>query len=89
MALLKKIVLDVLKPHQPNVLELSQALADAGDDYRVRLTVIEVDEKTETVQIEIEGNAIDFEAVKSVINGMGGSLHSIDEVDVASEVETG
>ncbi|MFT6625292.1 MAG: hypothetical protein ACJAZI_001377 [Cycloclasticus sp.] len=89
MALLKKIVLDVLKPHQPNVLELSQALADAGDDYRVRLTVIEVDEKTETVQIELEGNAIDFEAVKSVINGMGGSLHSIDEVDVASEVKAG
>ncbi|MDX2424906.1 MAG: DUF211 domain-containing protein [Cycloclasticus sp.] len=89
MALLKKIVLDVLKPHQPNVLELSQALADAGDDYRVRLTVIEVDEKTETVQIELEGNAIDFETIKSVINGMGGSLHSIDEVDVASEVKAG
>lgn len=89
MALLKKIVLDVLKPHQPNVLELSQALADAGDDYRVCLTVIEVDEKTETVQIELEGNAIDFEAVKSVINSMGGSLHSIDEVDVASEVKAG
>lgn len=85
MALLKKIVLDVLKPHQPNVLELSQALAAAGNDYRVRLTVIEVDEKTETIQIEIEGNAIDFEVVKSVISSLGASLHSIDEVEVESE----
>ena len=89
MALLKKIVLDVLKPHQPNVLELSQALAAAGNDYRVRLTVIEVDEKTETIQIEIEGNAIYFEAVKSVIGSLGASLHSIDEVEVESEKKTG
>ncbi|MEH6503775.1 MAG: DUF211 domain-containing protein [Cycloclasticus sp.] len=89
MALLKKIVLDVLKPHQPNVLELSQALAAAGNDYRVRLTVIEVDEKTETIQIEIEGNAIDFEVVKSVISSLGASLHSIDEVEVESEKKAG
>ena len=89
MAFIKKIVLDVLKPHQPNVLEFSQALANAGDDYRVRLVVLEVDEKTETIQIELEGNAIDFEAVKSVIAIMGGSLHSIDEVEVESEIEAG
>lgn len=85
----KKIVLDVLKPHQPSVLEFSRAIAQAGTDYRVRLIVLEMDENTETIQIEIEGSAIDFESIQSAISGMGGSLHSIDEVEVQSEPDIG
>ena len=43
MVLIKRIVLDVLKPHQPNAFEFAKAIASLGDDYLVRLTVIEVD----------------------------------------------
>jgi hypothetical protein len=89
MVLVKRLVLDVLKPHQPNVLEFSQALARAGGDYRVCTRVLEVDEKTETLQVVVEGDAIDFDAVGSRIRDMGGSLHSIDEVDVQSEPSAG
>jgi len=89
MVFVKKIVLDVLKPHQPNALEFSRAIAEVGVDYRVRLTVLEMDENTETLKIEIEGKAIDFEAVQSIISDMGGSLHSIDEVEVQSETDVG
>jgi uncharacterized protein len=89
MVSVKRLVLDVLKPHQPNALEFCRAIANVGSDYRVRLTVLEMDENTETLQIEIEGNAIDFEAVQSAIRDMGGSLHSIDEVEVLSETDAG
>ena len=85
MVFVKKIVLDVLKPHQPNALEFSRSIAKVGSDYRVHLTVLEVDEKTETLQIEVTGSAIDFEAIKTVISNLGASLHSIDEVEVQSE----
>ena len=84
-ALIKRVVLDVLKPHLPNALEFSQAIARIGRDYRVHLTVAEVDEHTETLRLEIEGGAIDFDAVQSSINGMGASIHSVDEVEVRSE----
>jgi len=80
----QKIVLDVLKPHQPNALDFSRAIAAAGDDYCVHLTVIEVDESTETIQIVITGKAIDFDAVEAAIRDLGGSVHSIDEVEVQS-----
>jgi len=89
MGSVKRIVIDVLKPHQPNSIEFSQAIAKAGVDFKVRLTVIEMDENTETLQIEIEGNDIDFEAIQSTISDMGGSLHSIDEVEVHSEADAG
>jgi len=88
MESVKRVVLDVLKPHQPNALEFSKAIAEVGSDYRVRLTVVEVDENTETLQIEIVGNTIDFEAVQATITSLGGSLHSIDEVEVQSEKDT-
>jgi hypothetical protein len=37
----------------------------------------------------VEGRAIDFEAVLSSINAMGGSLHSIDEVEVQNQPDGG
>jgi len=85
MVSVKKIVLDVLKPHQPNALEFCQAIAGSGVDYHVHLIVLEVDEKTETLQIEITGSTVDFETIQATISELGGSLHSIDEVEVHSE----
>ena len=87
MVTVKRIMLDVLKPHQPNSLEFSRAIAKVGDDYLVCLTVLEMDENTETLQLEVEGNAIDFEAVESAITAMGGSLHSIDQVVVQNQTD--
>ena len=85
MVSVKSIVLDVLKPHQPNALDFSKAIAEVGDDYHVHLDVIEVDEKTESVKIIIYAEAIDFDAINTVISSLGASLHSIDEVEVRSE----
>ena len=89
MVAVRRLVLDILKPHQPNALEFTRSIAAVGQDYVVRLTVIEVDENTETLRMEIEGDAIDFEAVQASIRDMGGSLHSIDEVEVRNEAHNG
>ena len=85
MADVKRMILDVLKPHQPNALEFTNAIANTGSDYHVRLTVLGVDENTDTLQIEIQGNSINFEEIETTISSMGGSLHSIDEVEVHSK----
>ena len=82
MVAVNRLILDVLKPHHPNALEFSRRIAETGSVDRVRLTVVEMDENTETLQIVIEGDDIDFEAVQAAIGEMGGSLHSIDEVEV-------
>ncbi|MEN8257831.1 MAG: DUF211 domain-containing protein [Thermodesulfobacteriota bacterium] len=78
----RRIVLDVLKPHQPNALDFSSALADLGADYHVKLTVTEVDKNTESTIVTIEGADINFENIKKSIEKMGASVHSIDEVEV-------
>ena len=83
MPAIKRIVLDVLKPHHPNALDLADAIAALAPDYRVSLKVTAVDEKTESAEVTVEGSAIDFEGVKNAINAMGATVHSIDAVDVA------
>jgi len=86
MVLVKRLVLDILKPHHPNPLEFSTTLAQQGA-YRVKLTVLEMDANTETLQVVIEGTDIDFERIQAGIAELGGSLHSIDEVEVVGEAE--
>ena len=82
MAKVKRIVLDVLKPHHPSILEFGQTLANLNENYRVKITVTGVDEKTESIIIELTGKALHFEYIVEAIAAMGGSVHSIDEVEV-------
>ncbi|MFV2004170.1 MAG: DUF211 domain-containing protein [Gammaproteobacteria bacterium] len=78
----RKLVLDVLKPHQPDALGFSSALADLGTDYCVKLVVTGVDKSTESAIVTIEGADIHFDIIKEAIEKMGASVHSIDEVEV-------
>jgi len=84
MSLIKRVVLDVLKPHHPNALEFAGVIADRHSDCRVKVTVTEVDEKTETTVVTIESNDIPYESIVDTIKGLGASIHSIDEVEVSS-----
>ncbi len=87
MVNVKRIMLDVLKPHQPNGLEFTSAIAEQSPGARVKLTVIEVDEQTETVVIIIEGKDLRYNEITEAISNMGGTVHSIDEVEVESGLE--
>ncbi|PLW68181.1 hypothetical protein C0039_13390 [Pseudohalioglobus lutimaris] len=87
MVTVKRLVLDVLKPHQPGALYFCQHIARLGDDYQVCLSVEEVDENTQTLQLEIRGASIVLESIEKAIAEMGASLHSIDLVEVHNEAD--
>jgi len=82
MATIKRIVLDVLKPHTPNIVEFAERIADGNSDCRVQVTVSAMDEKTESLIVLITGENIEFDAVVGALKSMGASLHSIDDVEV-------
>ncbi len=81
MAILKRLVLDVLKPRHPNIIDFASSIAEQGKDYRVVVKVDEVDDKTESVMLSVEGENLDFVAIEQCIHELGGSLHSIDEIE--------
>jgi len=84
MILIKRLVLDVLKPRKPNTLDFAKSLAELQHGYIVTAFVQEVDDKTETIILKITGNDIQFDKLSEAIRDLGGSLHSIDEVEVVN-----
>lgn len=89
MVFVKRLVLDILKPHSPNSLDFCSMLADSGPNMQVTGRVLAVDEKTESVEICIEGDELRFDQIEASIRSQGGSLHSIDEVLVVSHAANG
>jgi len=77
---IKRLVLDVLKPHKPMAIELAVALSNLEHVSGVNLSLDEVDQQTENVKITIEGDDILFDEVKNVIEDFGAVIHSIDEI---------
>jgi len=84
MSKVKRLVLDVLKAHEPGALEFARALAERGD--RVALKIVERDERTETTEIIVDGDDIDLAWLSDTISRLGGSLHSVDEVMVDGNI---
>ncbi|HUL62320.1 MAG TPA: DUF211 domain-containing protein [Methanocella sp.] len=83
---IKRLVLDVLKPHKPSILDLARRISKLPDITGVNLGILEVDTETETIKITVEGNDIDFDALESVIEDMGAVIHSVDEVAAGSKL---
>jgi len=77
---LTRVVLDVLKPHRPSVVELGKALSELPGVTSINITLSEVDVDTESVRIIIEGNGLDYEEIRKTIKRFGAAIHSIDEV---------
>jgi uncharacterized protein len=84
-AKIRRIVLDVLKPHDPSIVELSQRLASLPGVDGVNIMIYEVDRKVENAKITVEGTDLQFSAILQTVEDSGGVMHSIDEA-VAGKV---
>lgn len=79
-------MLDILKPHEPSILNLSSELSNLDGIDGVNISVNEIDSKVETVKATIFGEDIDFDKVEEVVEDMGASIHSIDKVSSGKKV---
>lgn len=92
LAEIKRLVLDVLKPHHPTIIEMSRRISVLKGVSGVNCTLEEVDRETESVKITIEGTSIDFDSIEETISDCGAVIHSVDSVsagkELVEEVET-
>lgn len=75
-------MLDVLKPHQPPLPLFASFLREINGIKKVDISVVEIDEKTESLRVNIDGNNIDYEDLKSHMTRQGAVVHSVDRVVV-------
>lgn len=86
MSDLKRLVLDVLKPHNPSIIDVAQQLSVLDGISGVNVSIKEVDQETETVKITIKGNSIDYDLVEETIREVGAVIHSVDNVSAGKEL---
>ena len=80
MAPLRRLVVDVLKPHEPPLVQFADRVAEVDVVEAVRVSLIELDQEVQNVELTVEGSALGYDAVEDAIEGQGGSIHSVDEV---------
>jgi hypothetical protein len=84
--MIRRLVLDVLKPHNPGVVELSEALSHLQGVEGVNILIYEIDQKVENAKVIIAGSSIDFEMIKKTLEEMGATIHSVDEVAAGKRI---
>ncbi|MEM2908255.1 MAG: DUF211 domain-containing protein [Candidatus Hadarchaeales archaeon] len=84
-AKLRRLVLDVLKPHTPTLPEFATKLSSMPGVEGVNVTLIEIDRDTETVKVTIDGE-LDYGKIRAAIEEWGGVVHSVDEVVAGSKM---
>lgn len=80
MAPIRRLVVDVLKPHEPPTLAFTQQIAEVESVAGVNATLIELDKEVQNVKFTIEGESINYDAVEAIIEDAGGTIHSVDQV---------
>jgi len=79
---IKHLVLDVLKPHSPPLPEFASFLTELDGIEKVDITLVEMDEKTESLRVVLSGTAIEYDALKEHVGKQGAVIHSVDQVIV-------
>jgi hypothetical protein len=89
---LRRVVLDVLKPLEPDIVDLARKIAALSGVDGVNITIYEIDHHVENAKITVEGEQLSYQELKDLIVENGGAVHSIDEVAAGKrtveEVET-
>jgi len=87
-ASITRVVFDVLKPRELDSIELARSLCELNGVESVNLIVREVDVRTETIRLVVEGPNIDIDDVLERLDEIGCAVRSIDSV-VAKRQELG
>ncbi len=72
--------LDILKPHMPGIDLVARNLMEITGVSKVNIKVDELDQKTTSLHINIEGNNLSLEDITESLSSMNCALHSVDEV---------
>ena len=92
MSKIKRIILDVLKPHKPSILDIADRLGDLEGISGVNISLEEIDTNTHSVKITLEGIDINYQKGEETRMDCGASFHSIDGLSagmkIVEEVET-
>ena len=84
--MIRRLILDVLKPHKPTVVEVAEALSHLDGVEGVNIIINEIDQQVENAKIIVVGISISYTAIKNKLQEFGATIHSIDEVAAGKRI---
>ncbi|MHA1673370.1 MAG: DUF211 domain-containing protein [Promethearchaeota archaeon] len=87
--MVRRLVLDILKPFEPEINVVATELIKKcvkSNDVSVNITVYEVDKLTTTCKVIIEGAHLDYDEIQEVLISMNCVIHSLDQVAAGSKL---
>ena len=83
---IRRLVLDVLKPHQPRIDVLAIAIGEIDGIESVNIIRAETDSSTEGIIVTIVGEDLIFTTIEETLRDYGSSIHSVDEVVAGEDI---
>ncbi|MEF8788527.1 MAG: DUF211 domain-containing protein [Haloarculaceae archaeon] len=80
MVAVRRLVIDVLKPHDPPLVEFARRVSEVDSVEGISASLIELDNEVQNVKLTFEGTDLDVESVEGAVERIGGTVHSVDEV---------
>jgi hypothetical protein len=84
--MLRRIVLDVLKPHIPTIMDLANEISKLKFVEGVSVRTYNRETKVESVRVTIEGKKLNFKNINKILEKMGASVQSIDIVNAGKNI---
>ena len=86
MSGIQRLVLDVLIPISMPSTMIAMDISKVKGVEGVDVLIQEVERKVETAKITVEGDNLDFEAIKAVLDKAGASLQSLDRITCGKRI---
>lgn len=83
--MIRKLVLDVLKPHEPNIAVFAEELTNVDGIEGVNISLYEIDKEVENVKVTLLGE-LNLETIENKIEDLGATVHSVDEASAGEKL---
>ncbi|MFB6115563.1 MAG: DUF211 domain-containing protein [Candidatus Nanohalobium sp.] len=80
MTKIRRLVLDILKPHEPGMVKFAEEIEGTEGVEGLNATIYEIDEEVRNLKVTVEGEGISIDDIREKVKDLGGSIHSIDEI---------
>jgi hypothetical protein len=77
MVSVRRLVLDLLKPHGPDVVKFAESVAGCEGVAGVNVVLMETDKEVQNVKMTIEGESIPVDTVHDAVTDLGGTGESV------------
>lgn len=76
----RRLMLDILIPLQLSIVDLSNKLSKMKGVEAVDLFIQETERRVESAKLTVEGDELNYDEIKSFLEGNGVSIHGVDRV---------